>query len=378
MKLRLVRWIAWALVGACALALLTTQVLPRLRPAAADAAAPPLDALGDPLDPGTVLSPTPAPGFTLTDQFGHTHTLASFRGQPVALAFIDSRCTTTCPLTAQMLTDARAQLGAAGADVQIVAINANPTATTVADVLAWSQSHGMTDRWLFLTGPASELNRLYSAYHISISIEPGGEITHTDATYLLDAQGRERYLFTTDPNFSGTVPESTNMARRLASLLPGDPPVTPLPQSQTAASTAFLVPALLPGGATGQLAVGSPAAGGTRLVDFFATWCTACQADLRTLTQYSSQAAGRGLPPVVAVDLRVSEPSTQWVASFLQKAAVPFPVGLDETGRVMDAYRITDLPYMAVVATSGKVLWQHTGALPLDQLTGEVAAAVGR
>ncbi len=371
------RWIAWTLVAACAAAvLLAVVVVPRLHPT--DAAPPQLDALGDPIDPGTVLAGTPAPGFTLTDQFGQQHTLASFRGNPVVLAFIDSRCTTTCPLTARMLVDAKEQLGTAGQNVQLLAVNANPTATSTADVLAWSRAHGMTHQWLFFTGPASELNHLYRVYHISVSIEPGGAITHTDAVYVLDAQGRERYLFTTDPNFSGTVPESTDLARRIASVLPGDPRVSPLPVSGGALSTTFVLPALLPGGATGQLAVGSPAAGGTRLVDFFATWCTACQEDLRTLAKYSAQAPGLGLPPVVGVDLRVSEPSTQWVADFLQKAAVPFPVGLDATGRVMDAYRVTELPFMAVVAANGKVLWQHTGVLPLSQLSSQVAAAVGR
>src|SRR6202035_1562430 len=50
------------------------------------------------LDPGTPLS-GPAPDFTLTDQFGHSVSLHSFRGKVVVLAFNDSQCTTICPLT---------------------------------------------------------------------------------------------------------------------------------------------------------------------------------------------------------------------------------------------------------------------------------------
>jgi cytochrome oxidase Cu insertion factor (SCO1/SenC/PrrC family)/thiol-disulfide isomerase/thioredoxin len=373
LRLRAVRWIAWPLVGACTLALVAARVLPRLHAAPT----PQVDAAGDPIDAGTALGGVPAPGFTLTDQFGRSHALADFRGKPVVLAFIDSRCTTTCPLTAQMLVDAKRQLGPAGARVQLLAVNANPTATSVADVLAWSQAHAMTDQWLFLTGPAAELNRLYDAYHVAVETDPDGEVTHTDAVYVLDAQGRERYLFTTDPNFSGTVPESTNLARRIAAVMPGRVAVHPMAVAAGAATTAFSLPALLPGGATGQVAAGSPAVGGPRLVAFFATWCTACREDLQTLAQYAAQASGKGLPPVVAVDLRVAEPSTQWVASFLQKAGVPFPVGLDDSGRVLDAYKVTDLPFTAVVAPDGRILWQHTGVLSLEQLTSEVAAAVG-
>lgn len=372
MRGKLVRIVAWSLVGACTLLLLALAVMVRTRPVAAP---PQLDAVGQPVDPGTTLSGAPAPSFTLTDQFGRVQTLAGFRGRPVVLAFIDSTCTTICPLTAQMLVDAKAQLGRPGANVQLVAVNADPGANSTADVLAWSQRHGMTHKWTFLTGPASELEHLYREYHISVHSTGGDTVTHTAAVYVLDAQGRERYLFTTDPNFSGTVPESTNLARRLATLLPGHPDVIPLPTSSGPASTAFSLRALLPGGKAGQVRAGTAAAG-TELVDFFATWCAACREDLRILAQYSAQAAAKGLPPVIGVDLRVAEPSTQWVRAFLEKAHVPFPVGLDQSGRVMDAYKVTELPFLALVGPQGSILWQHTGVLPLRELTTAVATSV--
>src|SRR5256884_8722669 len=52
-----------------------------------------------------------APDFTLTDQFGHPVTLSSLRGHEVVLAFIDARCKTLCPLTAQIMDDAKVGLG---------------------------------------------------------------------------------------------------------------------------------------------------------------------------------------------------------------------------------------------------------------------------
>src|SRR5260370_82027 len=47
------------------------------------------------------LSPVPgalAPGFTLTDQRGHTMSLASLRGKAVVLEFMDPHCTDICPI----------------------------------------------------------------------------------------------------------------------------------------------------------------------------------------------------------------------------------------------------------------------------------------
>src|SRR5690242_3334395 len=92
-----------------------------------------------------------APDFTLTDQFGQTQTLSSLRGQEVVLAFIDSRCKTLCPLTATIMYTARAKLGeSAASKIALVAVNANPAATSVAEVQSWSIEHGMLHQWLFL------------------------------------------------------------------------------------------------------------------------------------------------------------------------------------------------------------------------------------
>ena len=76
-----------------------------------------------------------APDFTLIDQFDHSVTLSSLRGHEVVLAFIDARCKTLCPLTAQIMYDAKARLGASAAGrVELVAVNANPAATSIAAV----------------------------------------------------------------------------------------------------------------------------------------------------------------------------------------------------------------------------------------------------
>src|SRR5258708_37145700 len=103
-----------------------------------------------------------APDFKLTDQFGHSVTLSSLRGHEVVLAFIDSRCKSLCPLTATIMYDAKVRLGASAASrVELVAVNANPAATSVAVGQAWSIAHGMLHRWLFLTGTGQQLQSVY-------------------------------------------------------------------------------------------------------------------------------------------------------------------------------------------------------------------------
>jgi cytochrome oxidase Cu insertion factor (SCO1/SenC/PrrC family) len=131
--------------------------------------------LGFPISSGQL-----APDFILTDQFGHTVRLSSLRGHEVVLAFIDSQCITLCPLTAQIMYDAKMRLSPSEASqVDLVAVNANPDATSRAAVLAWSYEHGMLNRWEFLTGPEQQLETIYHQYNV------------------YDAQGHERLYFET-------------------------------------------------------------------------------------------------------------------------------------------------------------------------------------
>lgn len=139
-----------------------------------------------------------APDFNLVDQFGHPVTLSSLRGQEVVLAFIDSRCTSLCPLTANIMYDARVQLGASAASrVKLIAINANPAATSVAAVQAWSINHGMLHQWQFLTGTPQQLQAVYQQFGVYAQVDASGKDTHDPAMYIIDAGGHERLLFET-------------------------------------------------------------------------------------------------------------------------------------------------------------------------------------
>jgi cytochrome oxidase Cu insertion factor (SCO1/SenC/PrrC family) len=147
---------------------------------------------------GFPMSGNLAPDFRLTDQFGHPFTLSSLRGHEVVLAFIDARCKTLCPLTAQIMYYAKAQLGASTASqVDLVAVNANPTATSVTEVQSWSIQHGMLHQWLFVTGTAQQLDAVYHLYNVYVQVSSGDLVEHDPITFILDANGRERLYFET-------------------------------------------------------------------------------------------------------------------------------------------------------------------------------------
>jgi len=333
------------------------------------------------LDLGTSLGAQPAPDITLVNQFGQPMSLSQFRGKVVMLGFEDSECTTVCPLTTQSMLQAKQLLGGAGDQVQLVGVDANPTATSVADVLAYSRAHGMVNQWDFLTGSLAQLKAVWGAYHIAVQVEKG-QIDHTPALFVIDRSGREQKLYLTQMAYSSVGQSAQVLANELSSLLPGHPHVAGRESLASITAQGPADPVSLPSAtsATSDVKVllgpGSP-----RLVMFFATWLAEVS-DLRSElidgNAYAAAARRDGLPPLVAVDETVVEPSAQAVRAYLGSLGAPlsYPVALDTTGRVADGYGVQDQPWLALVSASGKIIWSHDGWLAVPALTAAVQQAV--
>jgi len=335
------------------------------------------------LDLGTSLDNAPAPDFTLTNQFGQPMSLSQFRGKVVLLGFEDSECTTVCPLTTQSMVLARQLLGTAGNNVQLLGVDANPQATSVADVMSYSRTHGMVNQWDFLTGSLAQLRQAWRGYHIAVQIE-SGQIDHTPALFVISQQGRLQKIYLTQMAYS-SVPQSAQvLAEEIATLLPGHPK---LASSQSLGAIPAQTPAAAislptPAGSGAPGAQAAPAVtlgpGKPRLVVFFATWLAETsdlKAQLTGLNAYVKAAAKDHLPALVAVDETVTEPSAQAVGAYLGGLTkLDYPVGLDQTGRVADGYGVQDQPWLVLVSAAGKVVWSHAGWLPMPELEQAAAA----
>lgn len=334
------------------------------------------------LDPGTKV-PGRAPAFTLHDQFDRSVSLGAFRGRVVILAFNDSQCTTVCPLTTTAMVHAKRMLGAAGNRVALVGIDANPQAISVADVRSYSELHGMTHTWQFLTGSLRQLKAVWRAYHIDVAVE-GGQIDHTPALFVIRPDGEFAKVYLTQMSYGSIDQQAQLLARETASLLPGHPPVrSTLSYAQVSSinpTAAVSVPR--PGGGTVRLGPGAP-----RLYAFFATWdaqVTPLAKQLHTLDGYQAAAAARHLPSLVGVDEASVEPSATALPEFLGRFRRPlsYPVGIDRSGRIADGYGVRDEPWFVLVSAAGQILWYYDiatqGWLKLGALLSRVRAALAR
>jgi len=149
---------------------------------------------------GTELGGGDAPDFTLTDGItGEAVTLSSLRGNVVAMAFLYTRCPDVCPLTAARFRAAQTQLGSDAARVRFVAVSVDPEGDTPAAVKAFSAAHDLKDNWRYLVGPRAALAAVWSAYGVGAFAGPTGtSVSHNDAIYVIDRQGREREIVHSD------------------------------------------------------------------------------------------------------------------------------------------------------------------------------------
>jgi cytochrome oxidase Cu insertion factor (SCO1/SenC/PrrC family)/thiol-disulfide isomerase/thioredoxin len=335
------------------------------------------------LDPGTSLL-RPAPDFTLSDQFGQRESLRSFRGKVVILDFNDSECTTICPLTTTAMADAKQLLGAAGSQVQLLGVDANPKATAIEDVLSYSQLHGMLHDWHFLTGSLSQLRRVWKAYGIQAEIEHG-LISHTPALFVIDPEGRLRKLYVTQQSYTAVGQFGQLLAQEASDLLPDHPSVK---SHLTYAQIPGITPSAsvtLPRAGGGTIRLGPSAS--PRLFVFFATWdqeVTSLGGQLDALNRYQSSAAAAGLPALTAVDEGSVEPSSAALPRFLAGLPHPlsYPVAIDQTGRVADGYEVQGEPWLMLTSPAGRILWYHevytSGWLSSAALQKQVRDALAR
>ncbi len=315
------------------------------------------------IDPGKALD-TPAPTFELRDQEGRWRTLGQLRGKVALLAFVDTQCTSICPLTTESMVRALRLLGPAALRVQLVGINANPLATRIADVAAYTEAHQMQGRWWFLTGSGAALARVWRAYGVYVAAVHG-DIDHQPLIVLIDPQGRERELYFTQMNYGGLDQQAEVLAEGIARLLPGHVTL------HQPVALGF-VPPLGPDATTRLSVVGRPGAtivlgpAQPHLILFFGSWLDAATlpAKLAILDRYGALARRRGWPEPVAVDELPTEAQTAaWRRRIRRLAgALQTPIVADPSGRLADGYGVHDLPWVTLTG-SGRILWQHDGWL---------------
>jgi peroxiredoxin len=92
--------------------------------------------------------------------------------------------------------------------------------------------------------------------------------------------------------------------------------------------------------------------GKTIVLYFMATWCPECRGSIPRLKEIYSSYKAKGL---VFLTIDVME-SKEKVAAFSKKYSIPYPILLDEDGKVYRSYGVGGVPLKALINRNGRII----------------------
>ncbi len=113
------------------------------------------------------------------------------------------------------------------------------------------------------------------------------------------------------------------------------------------------------------------------LINFWATWCVPCRDEMPRLVALYQKHQSAGLI-ILAIDLTEQEISKKNVQHFVTEFQMPFPVLLDEKGKVFRRYKLHGLPTSVFIGPDGVVRAVNPGPITeaaLQQHLAEILPA---
>lgn len=124
------------------------------------------------------------------------------------------------------------------------------------------------------------------------------------------------------------------------------------------------------------------------LLFFWAHWCADCKAEAPIITQLRSEFAGKGLKVIGPTQLygytaQIEHASPMDELQYIDAVRHRFYSGLLDmpvpiSKYNFDTYGASTTPTLVLLDRAGKVAWYHPGAVPYDELRGEIEKAVAR
>jgi thiol-disulfide isomerase/thioredoxin len=102
--------------------------------------------------------------------------------------------------------------------------------------------------------------------------------------------------------------------------------------------------------------------GRTVLVNFWATWCAPCVAEMPGLQRLRDRLAAERLE-VITIDYQ-ENPAR--IRSFLEQHQLTLPVVRDHDGSLRTAWRVNVFPSTFVIAPDGRIAWAAAGEVDWD------------
>ena len=138
--------------------------------------------------------------FSLTDSAGRAVTPADFDKKILAVSFLFTSCSLTCPEVSRRMAEIQ-RLTAANDDVRLLSLTVDPRSDTPPVLAKWGSRFGAdTNRWRLLTGDKTQLHRLIGASFLAVETNNPfnsmpGNFAGTERIAVVDKHGNVRAYF---------------------------------------------------------------------------------------------------------------------------------------------------------------------------------------
>lgn len=99
-------------------------------------------------------------------------------------------------------------------------------------------------------------------------------------------------------------------------------------------------------------------------LNFFASWCQPCKAEVPSIVEFSKEYAKRNVVVLGIDELESINAAKGFVAQF----KMPYPIGVDDSGAIGASYGLIGMPLSVFIGPDGKVVKRVAGEMSPAQI----------
>lgn len=311
------------------------------------------------------------PPFSLTDQDGGAFDSRFIPGHDLVIAAFNTTCHETCPLYTALFFQLQRHLPAG---VSLVEVTTDPANDTPQALHTYAQSIGAG--WTFATGTQDQLSAFWKPFGVSLA---SGDV-HISTLALVDRHGYVRLVYRGVPDVGHDVPpdlvtslsaaglsqlasggDGWGSADVLSALLTITGPEVPV------ASAGGAAPAFDLASTAGSKVSLSSLAGRPLVINFWASYCPPCRAEMPMLQRLV------GGQPSVRLVLVDEGDGRDTATRFLAEVGITQPTLLDSDLSAGRRYGAIALPTTVFVRADGTIAGRQVGQLSESVLAAELS-----